>query len=174
MDHFGVTMQPAHAGAVGRLEHKLEQHAAGAEPRLDDRGERVDPLPRCRRNERRPFLLRPALGEISQPGAGVGIEAVDLVPHLDQRALVVAAILRIDAELAQHDLDVVQLRFGVAMRNVAHMQDHVGLDHLLERGTESGDQHGRQVGNEADRIGQDHARAMRQADRTQRRVERRE
>ena len=81
-------------------------------------------------------------------------------------------MLRIDAELAQHDLDVVQLRFGVAMRNVAHMQDHIGLDHLLERGAEGGDQHGRQVGDEADRIGEDHARAMRQADRAQRRIER--
>ncbi len=46
---------------------------------------------------------------------------------------------------------------GVAMRDVAHVQDHVGLDHLLERRAEGRDQHGRQVGDEADRVGQDRA-----------------
>ena len=47
------------------------------------------------------------------------------------------------------------LGLGVAMRDVAHMQDDVGLDHLLQRRAESRDQHGRQVGDEADRVGQD-------------------
>ena len=51
------------------------------------------------------------------------------------------------------------LRFGVGMGDVAHMQDQVGLQHLLERGAEGGDQVGRQVGDEADRVGQDDRRA---------------
>ena len=35
------------------------------------------------------------------------------------------------------------------------MQDDIGLDHLFQRGAEGRDQHGRQVGDEADRVGQD-------------------
>ena len=61
-----------------------------------------------------------------------------------------------------------------AMGDVAHVQDQVGADHLLQRGTEGGDQHGRQIGDEADGVGQDDAAAARQADLAHRRVERRE
>ena len=150
------------------------QHAAGGEPRLDGGAERVDPLPGHRRNQHRPLIRRAAFGEISQPRAFVGVEPVDLVPHLDQRRLAGSLAVRIDAELAQNVLDVVQLRLGVVVGNVAHVQDHVGLDHLLERGAERRDQHGRQIGNEADRVGQDDARAVRQIDGAQRRIERRE
>ena len=82
--------------------------------------------------------------------------------------------MRIDAELAQNILHVVQLRLGVLMRDVAHVQDHVGLDHLFQRGAEGRDQHGRQIGDKADRVGEDDARAVRQIDRAQRRIERRE
>ena len=52
------------------------------------------------------------------------------------------------------------------------MQDDVGLDHLFERGAEGRHQHGRQIGDEADGIGEDDAVAVRQCDRPQRRVER--
>ncbi len=52
------------------------------------------------------------------------------------------------------------------------MQDHIGLDHFLERGAECGDQHGRQIGNKADRVGEDDARAVRQIDGAQRRIKR--
>ena len=54
------------------------------------------------------------------------------------------------------------------------MQDEVGLDHLLERGAEGGDQVGRQVGDEADRVGEDDLAPRRQLDRAHGRVERRE
>ena len=64
----------------------------------------------------------------------------------------------VDAELAQHLLDVVRLRLGVLVRHVAHVQDDVGLDHLFQRGAERRHQHGRQIGDEADGIGQDDAR----------------
>ena len=102
------------------------------------------------------------------------VEPVDLVPDLDQRRLAGGLVVRIDAELPQDVLHVLQLRLGVFVRDVAHVQDHVGLDHLLQRGAECGDQHGRQIGNEADGIGQDDAGAVRQIDGAQRRVERRE
>ena len=52
------------------------------------------------------------------------------------------------------------------------MQDHVGLDHLFERGAERRHQHGRQVGNEAHGVGQDDLHAARQLHRPQCRVER--
>ena len=45
---------------------------------------------------------------------------------------------------------------GVRMRGVAHVQDHVGLGHLLQRGAEGGHQFVRQLADEADGVGQDH------------------
>ena len=49
------------------------------------------------------------------------------------------------------------------MRNVADMKDHVGLHHFFQRGAERRNQLGRQVGNEADGVGQHRLAAMRQA-----------
>ena len=54
------------------------------------------------------------------------------------------------------------------------MDDQIGLDHFLERGAERGDEMGRQVRDEADRVGQDDDRAVRQPDPPQGRVEGRE
>ncbi len=98
-----------------------------------------------------------------------GSSTIDLVPDLDHAV----APRLVDAERFQHLLDVAALRLGILVRDVAHMQDHVGLDHLLQRGAERRDQHGRQIGNEADGVGQDHPGAMRQVDRAQGRIERR-
>ena len=36
-DHLGMAMQPADAGAIGRVEFKLDQNATGREPLLDRR-----------------------------------------------------------------------------------------------------------------------------------------
>ena len=41
------------------------------------------------------------------------------------------------------------------MRNVADMQQQIGLQHLFQCGAEGGDQLGRQVGDEADGVGDD-------------------
>ena len=164
-------LTPAPSAGV-ELEHN--DRTAGGEPRFDGAVERIDPLPGHRRNQHRPLVRRPAFGEICQPRLLVGIEPVDLVPHFDQRLLVGGPVVRIDAELAQDFFDVVQLRLGIFVRNVAHVQDDVGLDHLLERGAERRDQHGRQIGNKADRVGENDARAVRQIDRAQGRIERRE
>ena len=55
--------------------------------------------------------------------------------------------------------DVAFLRVGLVMREIPHMQDQVGLQHLFERGAERGDQLRRQVGDKADRVGEDDAPA---------------
>ena len=81
---------------------------------------------------------------------------------------------RIDAEIGQHGFDVARLAIGLGMRDVAHVQDKIGLDHLFERRAEGGDQHGRQVGDEADRVGEDDAPAALQAHLAHGRIERRE
>ena len=78
----------------------------------------------------------------------------------------------VDAEPGEHALHVARLRVGLGVRDVAHVQDEVGLDHLLERGAEGGDQHGRQIGDEADRVGQDDAPAALQAHLAHGRIER--
>ena len=58
------------------------------------------------------------------------------------------------------------------MGDVAHMQHQIGLDHLLQRGAEGGDEHGRQIGDEAHRVGQDDAPAARQPELAHGRIER--
>ena len=107
-------------------------------------------------------------GEVVHALAAGGVEAIDLVPDFDDAP----AVAQFDAELAQHVLDIMRLRLGIFVRHVAHVQDHVGLDHLFERGAERRHQHGRQVGDEADGVGQDDAQSLRQIDRAQRRIER--
>ena len=52
------------------------------------------------------------------------------------------------------------------------MQDQIGFEHLFQRGAEGGDQHGRQVGDEAHRVGQHGLRATRQANGAEGRIER--
>ena len=60
------------------------------------------------------------------------------------------------------------------MRDVADMQDDIGGLNLFQGRAERGHQMGRQVGDEAHRIGQDHLAAGRQFDRPHGRIERRE
>ena len=54
----------------------------------------------------------------------VRVEEIGLVPDLDDPSRVV----RIDPELAQHAADVARLRLGLVVRDVADMQQDVGLD----------------------------------------------
>src|SRR5262245_24970045 len=96
------------------------------------------------------------------------VEQVELVPHFDQAP----AVVGVDVEAPQHFADVVRLGGRVLVRDVAHVQDHVGLDHLLQGRAERRHQHGRQIRDEADRVRQDDAGAMRQVDGAQGRIER--
>ena len=52
------------------------------------------------------------------------------------------------------------------------MDDDVGCAHLLERGAKGGDERCRQIGDEADRVGQDRRAAMGQFDKAHGRIER--
>ena len=163
-------MEPAHARAIGRVDNEIDHHAPERETGLDRLNQRVGALPGDGRNQHRPLINGPPLGQVFQPDAAVGIEPIDLVPDLDQALFFVG----IDAERAQHIPNVLRLCLGVLMRDVAHMQDHVGLNHLLQRGAEGRDQHGRQVGDEAHGVGQDDLEAARQLHGAQGRIERRE
>ena len=65
---------------------------------------------------------------------------------------------------SQHLGDIARLRLGIFVRDIADVEDDVGLDHLLQRGAERRHQHGRQIGDEADRIREDDPRAVWQVD----------
>ena len=69
-------------------------------------------------------------------------------------------------------IDIGALGHGVGMGGVAHMQDDVGLGNLLQGGAEGGDQLGRQLADEAHRVGQDGAAARGQPQAAHGRVER--
>ena len=111
-----------------------------------------------------------AFGAIVHASAGVAIESIDLVPNLQQ----LRAVPHGDAELGQDRFDVERLRFGVLVRHVAHVQDQVGFDHLFQRRAECRHQHGRQIRNESNGIGEDDAQSLRQINRPQGWIERRE
>ena len=122
-----MAVQPAHAGAVGRIERNVEHETAGAQPVFDVGREAIEPLPGKRRRQHRPVFTAP-LGDVLELKACLGIQRVDLVPDLDQPLVIV----RIDVERAQDLFYVMRLRGRVLMRRVAHMKDHVGLDDLFE------------------------------------------
>ncbi len=130
---------------------------------------------------RRPFIPSPLMAETSMardpfllPFNAVEARAlflgqkIDLVPNLDQAM----TVIRVDAEIIQNAHHISRLRLGVIGRHVAYMQDHIGLDHILQRGAESGDEHGRQFGDEADCVGQDHLEPAWRGDRPRGRIER--
>src|SRR4029078_5614281 len=98
---------------------------------------------------------------------GVAVQPVNLVQHTAEPR----AVVRRDAELPENLFDIERLCFGVRVRHVAHVQDEVGLDDLFKCRAKRGNQHGRQIGNEADGVGQDDPQALRQLDCTQSRIE---
>src|SRR5262245_39712368 len=51
--HLGMAMQPAHAGAVRRVEHQVEGDALGGEMRVDRIEQGGKPLPGQRRRQHR-------------------------------------------------------------------------------------------------------------------------
>ncbi len=125
---------------------------------LDHGEQRIEPLPRSAPTP------APAGGRCGAPRRSPVPEraASSSRSILFQTSISRSWSLRVDVERAQHLLDVVRLRGGVLVRHVAHMQDHVGLDHLFQRRAERRDQHGRQIRDEAHGVGQDHLRAVRQ------------
>ena len=98
------------------------------------------------------------------------VQKIALVPDLHAAAIIGG----IDPQIAKYRFNVVPLRFGIFMRDIADMQNEVGLKDFLERRPEGLDKHCRQVGNKADRIGQNDLTAMRERHLAQSWVERRE
>ena len=122
-----------------------------AEARIDGRQQSVDALAGQRGHQHgRPIAARPIARSASARAGRVQRSA--LFHTSSMRA---SAAVGIDAEVGQHRLHVAALRLGLGVADVAHVQDEVGLDHLLQRGAEGRDQRGRQVGDEADGVGQD-------------------
>ena len=161
-------MQPADAGAIGCVDREVKRHARCGQPLFDRGQQRVDPLPGFGGNQENRTLRRPAGGDVSQVFALLGIEAVDLIPDFENTL----PRIRIDAKLAQHGIDVALLSVGVFMRDVADVEDQIGLQYLLQRRTKCRNQLCRQVGDESDGIRQHRLAAMRQIERAQRRIER--
>ena len=80
----------------------------------------------------------------------VGREPVDLVEHVQARAIVHAQLLQ--------DFFDFGILFGVVrIGNIRDEQDQRRLLHLFERGAKRGDQSRREIANESDRIGKQHA-----------------
>ena len=169
VEHFRIAMQPADAGAVGGVDRKVQRRARCRQPLLDRGEQRVDPLAGFGGDQETRPLRRAAGGDILQVLAPFGVEAIDLVPDFENAL----SGIGIDAELAQHGIDVALLRIGIFMRDVADVENDVGLQHFLQRRAKRRNQLRRQIGDEADRVRQHRLAAMRQFQRAQGRIERR-
>ena len=140
-------MQPGHALAVGGIDHDFIDGAFLRQALFDFFEKLIDALAIKRRDQ---HAIVAALGLGFAGCQCKRIEKVGLVPDFDDLA---AAVL-VDAELFQHQIHVMALRLGFLMADIAHMQDDIGGEHLLERGAEGCDQRGGKFGDEADRVGQ--------------------
>ena len=80
--------------------------------------------------------------------------------------------LREAFELAEDLLDLSLLLLAIGGGGVAHVEQHLGLRDLFERGAEAGDKRVGQVADEADRVGQQDAAAAGQLDGAQLGIER--
>ncbi len=141
-------MQPADAGAVGGVDRQIQRRARGREPLLDHRQQRSDPLAGFGGHQKARPLRRAARGDVAQVLALLWAEPIDLVPDFENTP----TRLRIDAELTQHGVDVALLGLRILMRDVAHVENEISLQHLFQRGAERGDQLRRQIGDESDRV----------------------
>src|SRR5262249_59442023 len=132
VEDFSVAVKPADASPLSRIEAKFDTLAIGGKLRLDPLRQIFKSLPRGCRNQYRAFGQRAPFGDVCETFAGGRVEPVDFIPHLDQCRPVAGILASPYAELVQDILDVVQLRFGVPMRNIANMEDHVGLDDFFQ------------------------------------------
>ena len=164
-----MAVEPGDRGAIAQRHGDFAGFARAGEEIADRLEELVDPLARHGRNR----VLAGPLGAGGGPGLQgaprVGGQDVDLVQRLDERR---AFALADRAQLAQHGFDIGALLFGLGMGDVAHMHDQVGLDHLFQGRAEGRDQVGRQIGDEAHRVGDHAALAVGQLDRAHGGIER--
>ena len=149
LQHLGVLVEPGRGAELVRAELDRHRRPPAGQRALDRLKQVREALAADRRNEHgRRLGGRRALA--GAPRAATA-RPVDLVPHLEDAAV----LARIDAELAEHLHHVLRLLLRLRRGDVADVQDEVGLQHLFERGAEGGDEHRRQIGDEADRVGED-------------------
>ena len=134
-EHLGIVVEPAQQPAAACRDFQDQHLVLGAEAGVDGGAQRLDPLARQGRDQHgRPICARDcALGL----AACAFVQPIDLVPDFQHRCI---GRRGLDVETRQHRLDVAPLRLGLGMADVAHMQDQIGLHHLLQRGAEGRDQ----------------------------------
>ena len=148
---------PRHGDRARRASRRPSAARRGA-PRADRR-RAARRAARAARRSPRPSPPRPApRRDCAAPGCCSAARCSGASRSILLSASIEAVLDRLaEAEIGEHGVHVVALRLGVGMMDVAHMDDEVGLGHFLERGAERGDEMGRQIGDEADRVGQDRA-----------------
>ena len=151
IEHLAAGVQPGDPLAVaGRQHDAVNLGAARAGARRSPRCSASTPSPRQRRDrERRPRAarLRRARPSRSSPSSRsslfhASIRGGDPASSRPERRQARASTSS-------------RLRVAVGMRDVADVDDEVGRGDFLQRRPERRDQLGRQVGDEADRVGQD-------------------
>ena len=110
------------------------------------------------------MLLSVRLG--LQRRARLALHQINFVPDLDHRGRLC------HTERGQDLCDILRLLAAFRMRDIAHMQNQIGVQHLLQRRAERRDQFGRQIADEPHRVRQDHFRPVRQLYRAHRRIQR--
>ena len=149
LHHLAVVVQPGQSGAVFDADGDVEEWPILRRASIQYLEEAPTPLPRQRRDgHRRDVAARHPVDQDAPVFRG---QQVDLVEGLDDTAL--GGLFK--AEIAQHPLHVFLLGVAVGVRGIAHVDDDVGLAHLLQGCLEGGHQLVRQVRNKSHRIGQD-------------------
>ena len=158
--HLAVAVEPGDRGAVAQRHRRLRAlRRAGRGNRRSPRGAGRRP----RRSGPRPDIGGPARRRWRSGSAGVRRASSGSASILFSASM---SGVPPPSSIAPSSRSTVSTSARccsrVGMGDVAHMHDQVGLDHLFQRGAEGGDQMGRQVGDEADRVG-DHAAPCRWA-----------
>ena len=99
-----------------------------------------------------------------EPARRLRADQVALVEHEQHRAIR-------GADLGEHASDRGGARRPVRMTRIDHVQEEIGLGHLLQRGAERRHQGMRQPIDESDRVRNEHGASIRQAERPHQRVE---
>ena len=114
-----IAVEPVDKPELRRLDRHGQLLQFARHPCLDDRLQRIDALTGNRRYGDRRRLGVSTVGKQPRPVAFV--EPVDLVPDFDDPL----AVAGIDAEIGQDALDILGLRGGVGIGDIAQMDDEI-------------------------------------------------
>ena len=161
--HFPVAVDPGDGCSVGQRDVHLDELPFGRQDAVEQSQKRIQPVSGDGRDRHH---LAVALG---------------LVEHLRQanspsRSILFSASTRPWSTAARFPIRAGPSRrrilgLAVGMGDVAHMNDHVGLQHFFERGPKGRHQFVRQIRNETHRIGQNDGAAGGQRQRPHGRIE---